>query len=322
MPTRSTTFLSEDPEMFFQTAVYLNGDTAEGKWMTALLSPIERQILREAKEKTDVYLFDQIANVAVGIVTGANKFFLVPDDVVTKFGLNNWAYPMFGRSEHVPGVIFDEAVLQDNKDAGLPTNFLWFKDEPIHDLPPTVQEYLFSGETEGLHKRYKCRIRIPWYSVPSVYSTNLGMLKRSHDFPRLILNKIRAFTTDTAYRIQSKHFSPPSLVYSFVNSLTALTAEVEGRHYGGGVLELVPSEIRKLLLPAYEVPEEEVWKLDAMFRSGMRAEYILACQDSVILKNTGFTDQECAYLHNAWLKLRARRQRIERIDERSSESDG
>ncbi len=38
-------------------------------------------------------------------------------------------------------------------------------------------------------------------------------------------------------------------MFGFLNGLTALTAELEGRHYGGGVLELVPSEIEKLLVP-------------------------------------------------------------------------
>ena len=74
------------------------------------------------------------------------------------------------------------------------------------------------------------------------------MLKRSHNVPRLILNKAGAYTTDTAYRIRSE-IAPDRLVASFLNPLTALSAELEGRHYGGGVLELVPSEIEKLLVP-------------------------------------------------------------------------
>ena len=35
----------------------------------------------------------------------------------------------------------------------------------------------------------------------------------------------------------------------FQNTLTLLSAEVEGRTYGGGVLELVPSEIARLRVP-------------------------------------------------------------------------
>ena len=65
------------------------------------------------------------------------------------------------------------------------------------------------------------------------------MLKRFHHFPRLVLNTAKAFTTDTAYRIPPK-VRDTDLVFAFVNSLTALSAELEGRHYGGGVLGFGP----------------------------------------------------------------------------------
>ncbi len=76
-------------------ADYVNGETVVGKWMLAFLTKREREILREAIHRPGVYRFDEIAEVAVGIVTGANKFFLVPNSVVKqyrcpeKFFLNN-----------------------------------------------------------------------------------------------------------------------------------------------------------------------------------------------------------------------------------------
>jgi hypothetical protein len=45
----------------------------------------------------------------------------------------------------------------------------------------------------------------------------------------------------------------PSLIAGFHNSLTILTSELEGRTYGGGVLELVPSEIAKLTVPIVQL---------------------------------------------------------------------
>jgi len=110
------------------------------------------------------------------------------------------------------------------------------------------RQYIKRGEKEPLHTRYKCRIRKPWYSVPSVYAPEIGLLKRSHDTPRLILNRYGAYTTDTAYRVRAREGSAEQLVYGFLTCLTALSAELEGRHYGGGVLELVPSEIERLLV--------------------------------------------------------------------------
>ncbi len=301
--THDKTFLDQHPEDYFQTAHYANGETVEGKWMTAFLNESERTLLKAARQH--IPQFSEVADVAVGIVTGANKYFLVPDYVVEKYELTKWAHPMFGRSEHVPGIIYDQAVAQQNKQAGLPTNFLWFQNEA--ELSESAQNYIKVGEAESLHTRYKCRVREPWYTVPSVYATPVGMLKRSHDFPRLIFNKLEAFTTDTAYRIKIKKFDAHSLVYSFLNSLTALTAELEGRHYGGGVLELVPSEIRQLLIPVSPATEQQVYELDALIRSRTSAETVLAKQDEILLAK--FDKPSILALQAAWLRLKCRRQR-------------
>lgn len=307
--TRSKDFLSENPEDYFEKAKYTNGETVKGKWMLALLTSDERDVLRRAKANSGVHYFDEIAEVAVGIVTGANKFFLVSDEIVKQYSLKKWAHPMFGKSEHVPGVIFDEDAIKRNRKLGLPTNFIWFSNEKISELPESVRSYILLGEKQNIHKRYKCRIREPWYSVPSVYSTSLGMLKRSHDFPRLVFNKVQAYTTDTTYRVRYKKFNETTLVGSFINSLTALSAEIEGRHYGGGVLELVPSEIRKLLIPIQKFDQKELYKLNSLIKSGVSSEELLTQQDRKILLPLGFDKKEMTMLMDAWSRLRFRRQR-------------
>ncbi len=315
--TRSKDFLAENPEGYFERAKYTNGETVKGKWMLALLSSAEREVLKKAKENSGVYYFDNIAEVAVGIVTGANKFFLVPDEIVKQYSLKKWAYPMFGKSEHVPGVVFDYDSIERNKKLGLPTNFIWFSDEKLSELPEPVRNYIYLGEKLDIHKRYKCRIREPWYSVPSVYATSLGMLKRSHDFPRLVFNKAQAYTTDTTYRVRHKKFNEATLVGSFINSLTALSAEIEGRHYGGGVLELVPSEIRKLLVPIRRYDQKELYKLNSLIQSGISAEELFSQQNEKILMPLGFDKKETTTLLEAWSRLRFRRQRqgIDETDE-------
>jgi hypothetical protein len=202
-----------------------------------------------------------------------------------------------------------------NKETGLPANFLWFAEEQIDHLPQNVRNYLQIGLNERLHTRFKCRTRKTWYKVPSVYSAPVAMLKRAHHYPRLVLNSADAYTTDTAYRIQPLGIQPEALVLSFVNSLTCLTAEMEGRHYGGGVLELVPSEIERLLVPVIQTTSAELKAADSRFRSAKNDSEFLRMQDALVLGKLGISQADQESLHGAWLKLRDRRHRTPSSDE-------
>jgi len=140
------------------------------------------------------------------------------------------------------------------------------------------------------------------------------MLKRSHDMPRLIYNRMEAFTTDTAYRINSTVSTPEKLIYCFMNALTALSAELEGRHYGGGVLELVPTEIEKLLVPIPTSIRPEIRKLDTLVRQS-NVETVLEEQNAKILGVMGLRKSDQDALLAAWLRLKNRRQRLKTEEE-------
>jgi adenine-specific DNA methylase len=306
---RGRSFTQADPRDIFAAPAAINGKTVAGKWTRALLNVATRKLVDQLEEHANVHRFVDVASVDVGIVTGANKFFLVDDATVEEYGLHQWAHPMFGRSEHCPGVIYDDRQHRENTRSGYPTNFIWF--EPDKEIKgKRARAYLALGEKEKLHTRYKCRIRSPWYSVPSVYSTEIGMLKRCHHIPRLILNKAGAYTTDTAYRIRSK-YSAETLVASFLNPLTALSAELEGRHYGGGVLELVPSEIEKLLLPLNGSARYDLSKIDELVRTQSTERLFEQHGAALLKKSLGLSATEIERLTNGWDGLRNRRQRKE-----------
>lgn len=306
-PVKGREFLELNPSVVFNAPQSINGKTVQGKWTRALLDLETRSLVDELAEHDEVYRFDDIANVDVGIVTGANKFFLVSDEVVKDHELERWAHPMFGRSEHCPGIIYDARQHVANACKGNPTNFLWFS-EKTDKVDAAAKAYIKLGEKQELHTRYKCRVRTPWYTVPSVYSTEIGMLKRSHNTPRLILNRLGAYTTDTAYRIRANDILAEKLVSCFVNPLTALSAELEGRHYGGGVLELIPSEIERLLIPLPIKVSVDLTTLDRAVRTASTHQ-VLSSQGKVVLGSLGLSlnKQECVL--EGWRKLRDRRHR-------------
>ena len=305
--TRGTSFAQDDPNELFKNADYVSGSFLSNKWTYALLTPEERSVYKRLCSLDCVKLFTDLADVDVGIVTGANNFFLVTDQVVKKYNLYDVAKPMFGRSEHCPGIIYDEEQNIYNASKGVPTNFLHFDKE---DSGIKYRDYLKIGEELGLPSRYKCHIRKPWYRVPSVYASPISMLKRSNGMPRLILNSVHAYTTDTAYRITPHEgINKIAMVRCFLNSLTALSAELEGRHYGGGVLELVPSEIEHLAIPYTEQNFIDLHKLNEYVKTHSIDE-VIEYQDNMLFPLLGINLFDVQLLQNALHRLKNRRQRI------------
>lgn len=307
--TVGSRFAEGDPRALFENADYLPGSFLSHKWSYALLTKREADALHHVRASSVVYPFNDLADVDVGIVTGANRYFLVNNETVERYNLFDVVHPMFGRSEHCRGIVYDMDQHLQNAAKGFPSNFIYFDTE---EKAMAHQDYLAIGEAEGIPLRYKCRIRKPWYRVPSVYSSKVNMLKRSNGMPRLILNKMQAYNTDTAYRITPGHdVNPEILVYCFINSITALSAELEGRFYGGGVLELVPSEIERLLVVYEKEINPNIDKLNADIKTQSKDD-LLHQQDAFLFLNSKEIDyKEVLLLHEALIRLQARRQRLE-----------
>src|SRR5690606_23134727 len=170
-----------------------------------------------------------------------------------------------------------------------------------------LESYIRLGETQKVHKGYKCSIREPWYVVPSVWIPDAFVFRQIYDFPRVVFNTAAATSTDTIHRMRCKTGDPQVVVASTYTSLTAASAEIEGRSYGGGVLELEPTEAERILMPANlgrAVPLDEC---DRLVRND-RFNVVLDENDRLILRETrGLPVAECRMLRRIWDKMRNRR---------------
>ncbi|HYK30802.1 MAG TPA: hypothetical protein VEV63_02535 [Streptosporangiaceae bacterium] len=239
-------------------------------WTGYLLKPAQLALLAEVRSLADVAPLGSFAKFEVATVTGANEFFTVDQETLDAYELRQWALPLLPRVRHAPGLRFTGADYEGLRKAGARAYLLDFSADRPHPAAQRPLNYLRGGENLGLPSRYKCRIRNPWYRVPVMPAGAMMLSKRSHRYPRVILNEVNAYTTDTIYRGRMTKACPvgaADLVASFHNSLTLLTAEIEGRSFGGGVLELVPSEISRLLVPVPGGFGAELDRLDAIARS-------------------------------------------------------
>jgi len=210
-----------------------------------------------------------LARFEVAAVTGANSFFSLSADDVKRYQLEAWARPLLPRTRYAPGLRFSQLDFEALKRGGHPA-FLFDagQSEIAVRTSRGLQAYLADGERLRLPDRYKCRIRDPWYAIPYIKHGELLLSKRCHRYPRLILNETPAVTTDTIYRgrIIDGSLDASDLVVTFHNSLTLLSAELVGRNFGGGVLELVPSEVARLQVPVVRGMNQELDYLDGLSR--------------------------------------------------------
>jgi adenine-specific DNA-methyltransferase len=278
-------------------------------WTQYLLPPDHLKALQEAISSPRIVQLGSIAHFGVSTVTGANDYFTAETATVEEFDLQSWALPLLPRLRHAQGLSFR---VDDHGALASSDGRAWLLDFS-RGLAPTRRKvprsYIELGEASGLPERYKCRIRDPWYEVPCVPPGHLLLSKRSHRFPRVIVNEAAAFTTDTIYQgrlLAPDSYSPRAFTAGFHNSLTMLTSELEGRSFGGGVLELVPSEIARLQVPYLPSLEDSFPELDRVSEAS-HPEELIERTDALLTARGVFETDVLQVLSEARNMLLARR---------------
>lgn len=246
-----------------------------------------------------------------GIVTAANKFFIIDKETEKQYNLSRHTKPIIQKGLYVNGsVVFSESDIENLEEKNRPTKLLQLND--TSKISKKLREYLEIGVKEEIPDRYKCKIRNNWYVIPNISEKpDAFFFKRSHLYPKLLKNNSTAFVTDSAYKIGMRNdYDINSFIYSFYNTLTLVLSEMEGRYYGGGVLELIPSEFKKLPIPYTEISHTQFEKFTNNFESKNNIEEILSQNDLSILNPTlGLNYEDLAKLTEIREKLTKKRMR-------------
>lgn len=278
------------------------------KWTYYFLDKEELDFLKKIRVD-DMPKIGTYADVEVGITTGSNGYFTVPQEVVDMYQLQEYARPMVGRSVQVNSLCFTKADWQQNLANGAKANLLVFTPGAKENGNEGAKAYIENGEQQGINKGYKTSIRDEWYVIPSIKLSDALFLRRNNLYPKFVLNDAQAYTTDTMHRVFiKKGVKRKAFVVSYYNSLSFAFAEILGRNFGGGVLELMPSEVEGVYLPYREENAKLFEQVDQMVREKKTADEILDFTDKELLqKGMGFSETETKMARSIWYKLMGRR---------------
>lgn len=288
------------------------------KWTYYFLDKEELELLEKIK-KSKMPTISHFADVEVGITTGSNNYFTVSQSVVNMYQLQKYARPMVGRSVQVNSLCFTPQDWQRNVEADAKANLLVFTPDAPKDPNGGVKAYLENGERQGIDKGYKTSIRDHWYVIPSIKLSDALFLRRNNLYPKFVLNEAKAYTTDTMHRVFiHKGVDKRAFVASYYNSLSFVFAEIQGRNFGGGCLELMPSEVGGIRLPYRKENAIIFDKIDEMLRAKKSADEILNYTDSTILQEGyGISEEETNMLRAIWHKIMNRRLGRETLEKKS-----
>lgn len=277
------------------------------KWTSLFLDEAAFAALDEAENASDLTPLGYLAEVDVGIVTGRNSFFILTEAQKNELQATPFTVPIIGRTSALKTTCFNEIDFCEYKKQ-YPSFLLDLNGALYEAFPQEVKDYIKSGEAENIHRGYKCRIRKRWYDVPSIHIPDAFLFRQIHRYPLLVVNQAKATSTDTIHRVRVKEGVDIRLLAAiFFNSLTLAWAEVCGRSYGGGVLELEPREAEELPIFYSNNIEMDMEKVEDLLRQGQAYE-ALDYVDNIILKNyLGFDNFMIGKIRNAWEQLRDRR---------------
>lgn len=278
------------------------------KWTKYFLNETEIQLLRKIKSDERIKPSSDIMDVDVGIVTGRNEYFMLTKELVSKWKLNPYTTKVVSKSNHFKGIVFTDEDFEKNSDDNCPAHLFLPENKEYSLLPKVCREYIVYGEEMGFNNGYKCRIRKNWYITPSMWSPDAFVLRQVGDYPKLILNKTEASSTDTIHRVRFKTKVKPEIIaLSFLNSLTFAFSEILGRSYGGGVLTFEPTEIEEIPLPLLLEYKIDFKEIDDLIRKRKIEEAMDIVDKELLIKQLQFSESEVQLLRGIWKKLADRR---------------
>ena len=277
------------------------------KWLKYFLDNKQIEFMRELRVAEITSPMSAHAHINVGVVTGKNEFFVLTSEQVADMELAAYTTPLVSRSVQLKGARIGKADWKSLSAAGDRVHLLTIAPAQAALLSPKLRRYIEEGERNEFHKGYKCSIRSPWFAVPSVWVPDGFAFRQIYDFPRMVLNASEATSTDTIHRLTSKGAKPERIIANTYTWLTAASAEIEGRSYGGGVLELEPKEAERLLMPSTLNGAMPLAEADRLTRAGRLDDVLEENARVVLMDHMGLSAADCALLKGAWTKMRDRR---------------
>lgn len=271
------------------------------------LSVKEEELWERICATEGVARLGELVKIRIGVVTGANSFFVRTAAGATELGKRVDSVPIVPRGAWLKGPRWTDANQQG---VASKSSRLIILPAVQSRLSRAAQDAIAAGEDEKLHLRHHCEKREPWYAqedtaVPDIFLPYMGS-----DPPRLVLNETQATCTNAIHRVwmlEESDEGMDALVAASWTTLYRLSAELVGRSYGGGVLKLEPSGAMALRLALPSCTTLNLTELKEAIAEGGPEKAATLADQRLLVEGLGVTKIELKLLRTAADRLREQR---------------
>ncbi len=247
------------------------------------------------------------ADIKIGMVTGANKYFIVDKKTIEKFGLpEDVLQPAIGKFSFFSGITHDMRKHKKLQRDGYRAYLVCPTEEQMQNPEHPVSIYLNQITQQERNKNRTFAKRPHWFSpgygIDGIVA-DCFLSYMIHLGPRMVVNKAKLNCTNSIHKVIFREKNPALVKQAFAITLLStysqFSAEIEGRAYSSGVLKIEPSAGRniKVLFTNNCVEDLVAIKTDVE-RELQEGDHKMATElvDDVLIKHGLITMEQCKRL--------------------------
>lgn len=258
------------------------------------------------------------ADIKIGMVTGANKYFVVNQATVNEHNLpEDVLQPVIGRFSSLIGVTHDIRKQRRIQREGHRAYLVCPSEEQMQDPNNPVGAYLNQITLEERNKNRTFGKRPNWfapgYGIDGIVA-DCFLSYMIHLGPRMVVNKAKVNCTNSIHKVIFRKNTSAKVKQAFALTLLStysqFSAEVEGRAYSSGVLKIEPSAGRNIKVLFTPDCVEDLLGIKADVEKEIQRENpikVAELVDGVLIQHGLITIKQRAYLLDGVNALRRER---------------
>lgn len=250
-------------------------------------------VLSRIRETPSLRRLADVATVRVGLVTGANHYFIRSRQDLDSLGLPpRVRHRIVSRTRWLTGLAFTER----DHDTFVDGEAAAFLVRPEHaEDDQLVESWIREGINQGIEGRYKCAARAEWFRVEMPPPPDAFATCTRAGSPLLVLNRGECQSSNAIHNVRWKpnlSVAPEAVAVGFLTSAVSAWAELSGRRYGGGVLKIEPGTLQRIPVPLVPGAEDAFTDVDRLVRNGREEEAREFADQRVLRKGLGLPNHE------------------------------